>query len=182
MTDASPSAPGSVWGALREQHREVTENTDPLYLEDPVHPGVVFRYRYVAFRGTTKANKRLAKIKDRTEQTLESAIESLLLSLDEIMIAHPTGIVPKGQHERVLYPKPLKSLAEDGEPPLRFDERLCAGMGFPEGTSHSAKRIVFEWFARKDWLILQQADEIGEFFTEASTDVREEFSEALGKA
>jgi hypothetical protein len=173
---------GNVWSALREQHREVSENTDPLYLDDPIHPGVVFRYRYVPLRDTKKATKRVSKIRDPTDQTLASAIETILLSLDEILVVNPAGEIPKGLHGRELYAQPLAPLAEDGEPPQKFDERLCAAMEFPEGTARVAASIVRQWFANKEYLIIEHAQEISAWFTEVGTDVREDFSGALGKA
>jgi hypothetical protein len=181
LTENAPQ-PGSVWGALREQHKEIVDNTDPLYLDDPIHPGVVFRYHYVPLRDTKKASKRISKIRDKTEQTLASAIETILLSLDEILIASGDGVVPKGQHDRELYSQPLRPLAEEGEPAMKFDERLVAGMEFPEGTSRVAASIVLQWFARKEYLIIEHAQEISAWFTEVGDGVREEFGEALGGA
>jgi hypothetical protein len=174
--------PGSVWSALKERHKEVSENTDPLYLEDPIHPGVVLRYHYVPLRDTTKASKRISKLKDPAAQTLASAIETILLSIDEIVIVSPDGEIPRGIGGRELYPQPLKPLAESGEPPMKFDERLCAAMEFPPNTSRLASSIVFQWFARKEYILIEHAQEISASFTEVAEDVREEFAEELGKA
>lgn len=175
-------SPGSVWSALKERHKEVSENTDPLYLEDPIHPGVVLRYHYVPLRDTTKASKRVSKLKDPAAQTLASAVETILLSIDEIMVVSPDGEIPKGIGDRELYPQPLKPLAEPGEPPMKFDERLCEGMEFPAGTSRLAASIVFQWFAKKEYILIEHAQEISASFTEVADDVREQFGESLGKA
>jgi hypothetical protein len=176
------STPGSVWSGLRERHKEVSENTDPLFLDDPIHPGVVLRYHYVPLRSTTQASKRISKLRDPAAQTLASAVETILLSIDEIMLVDPEGVTPHGVGGRELYPQPLKPLAQPGEPPMRFDERLCAGMEFPDGTSRVAASIVFHWFAKKEYVLIEHAQEVSASFTEVADDVREEFEESLGKA
>jgi hypothetical protein len=180
--DAPHSTPGSVWGALRERHKEVSDNTDPLYLDDPIHPGVVLRYHYVPLRNTTQASKRISKLRDPAAQTLASAVETILLSIDEILVVHPDGEVPTGVTGRELYSEPLRPLAEPGEPPMKFDERLCAGMEFPEGTSRVGASIVFHWFAKKEYILIEHAQEVSASFTEVAEDVRDEFEESLGKA
>jgi hypothetical protein len=174
--------PGSVWSTLRDQHREVTENTDPLYIADPIHPGVVLRFRYVPLADTKGATKRIVKISDKVDQTLVSSIETILLSLEEIHVVSPDGEIPLGQNDRVLYDEKLKPLADEGEAPMQFDERVCAGMGFPAGTADKAAKIVREWFARKDYVIIQLAQEISAWFTQVGPGVRDEFEESLGKA
>lgn len=171
---------GSVWARLREQHEEIASERDPLYLDDPVHDGVVFRYRYVPLQETKGATKRLRKIKDATDQTLASSIETLLLTLDEVMIMAPSGEIPTGRHGQPLYPQPLKPLAESGEPPIRFDERLCAGMGFPPKTANEAKRIVRRMFVN-DYLIIAHAQEVSEWLASTGTEVSEDFAGELGK-
>jgi hypothetical protein len=169
---------GSVWEALREKHREVTGERDPLYLDDPVHDGVVFRYRYVPAEELKATTKRLVKIRDRIDQRVASAVETILLSLEEIMVQAPDGEIPTGRSGE-LYPTPLKPLADDGEPPITYEERLCEGMGFPKGTEKSAKRMVREMFARNSYLIIDHADEISAWAASTGEIVRDDLEENL---
>jgi hypothetical protein len=181
----APEAPpaGSVRASLRAQHQEIIEDTDPLFLADPVHSGVVFRYHYVPLRNTTQASKRISKLRDPAAQTLASAIETILLSIDEIMVLDPNGTIPKGVGGRELYPQPLSPLADPGQPPIRFDEQLCEVMGFPADTAKLAANIVRQWFGpRGEYLIIEHAQEVSAWFTDVTGDVREEFGDSLGKA
>jgi hypothetical protein len=169
---------GSVWEALREQHQEVAGQRDPLYLDDPVHDGVVYRYRYVPVAETKGMSKRLSKIRDVTDQAVASAIETIIISLEEIMVQSPAGEIPVGKGGE-LYPSPLLPLADPGEPPIKFEERLCLGMDFSDNVAKHARSIVREMFARNDYLIIEHAQEIGSWAASTGATVREEFAEEI---
>jgi hypothetical protein len=179
--DSTQAPTGSVWEQLREQHREVTDERDPLYIDDPVHDGVVFRYRYVPLEASEKSLKRVSKVKGQLRQAVALGIDRILLCLDEILIAAPDGEIPLGHGDRKLYSLPLKPLSDDGVP-MKFDERLCDAMGFPPGTAKSAANIVRKWFAGNGYAIADHAGEVSEWLAEVSSDVRDEFEESLGKA
>ncbi len=174
--------PGSVWAYLKRQHQPLTEERDPLYLDDPVHDGVVYRYRYVPLENTRNAQKRIAKMRDPIEQAIAGAADTLILALDEIMVTAPDGIVPIGDDGESLYSRPLKPLADPGQPPIRFDEVLCNGMGFPAKVASHARNIVREMFVHNDYLLIAHAQEVSAWIAEVGAVVRDEFSEALGKA
>jgi hypothetical protein len=170
---------GSVWEALREKHAEVAGERDPLYLDDPVHDGVVYRYRYVPAAEMKGVVKRLSKIRDSITQQVASSIETIILSLEEIMVQAPDGEVPTNAAGVELHPQPLKPLADEGEPPITFEERLCRGMEFPDGTEKSARRIVRTMFARNDYLIIDHAQEISGWAASTGENVRDDLSEEI---
>jgi hypothetical protein len=165
---------GSVWEALRKQKNEIASDREPLYLDSPVYDGVVFRYRYVPIEETKAMGRRLAKIRDITDQAVASAIETILLSIDEIMVQARDGEIPTGRGGVSLYSAPLKRLADEGEPPIKFDERLCAGMEFSEKVAEHARSIVREMFGRNSYLILEHAREISEWAASTGETVRDE--------
>jgi hypothetical protein len=171
----------SVLEALRKQHAEVSGDRDPLYLDDPVHDGVVYRYRYVPAQETKGSSKRLSKVKDPTDQAILSAVETILISIEEIMIVTPDGEIPLAEDGTKLYPLPLAPLADNDEPAIKFDECLCHALGFPAGTEQSARKIVREMFAKNDYLIIEHAQEIGEWAASTGSRVREEFAEEIAK-
>jgi hypothetical protein len=171
----------SVWEALRKQHGEVAEDKDPLYLDDPMHDGVVYRYRYVPAQQMKKPAKRLAKIADPVSLRIAVAIEQLVSSLDGIMVLSPNGEIPKDAEGRELYPEPLIELADDGEAPIRFDERLSKGMGFPADTETHVRKIVRAMFKGNDYALIEHAEEVSEWTSQVGTAVREEFEEELEK-
>lgn len=168
----------SVWEQLRAQHGDVADDRDPLYLDDPMHDGVVYRYRYVPAQEMKGATKRISKIKNPVDLQVAVAIEQLVASLDAVMVIAPDGEIPVGKDGQ-LYPEPLKELADDGELPIRFDERLCDGMGFPADTKTHVRKIVREMFKRNDYALIGHSQEVAEWTAEVGTAVREEFSEEI---
>jgi hypothetical protein len=179
MSDTPEAPQGSVWETLRRQQAEIAEERDPLYIDDPVHDGVVLRYRYVPLEAAEKSLKKVRKVKGELRQTVALSIERILLCLDEILTVAPDGEIPVGLGGRKLYAQPLKPLSDDGIP-MKFDQRLCEAMGFPAGTSNVAGNIVRKWFGNS-YVIAEHAGEVSEWLTEVGSDVRDEFSEALGK-
>lgn len=175
------TAQSSAWAALRDRHKQIIQERDPLYIEDPVHDGVVLRYRYVPLEDSEGSVKRVQKVRGAVRQTVAGSIERILLCIDEIMVEAPDGEVPLGRGGVKLYGSPVKPLSDD-EIPIKFDERLCQGMEFPDGTSQSAAKIVRVWFANNGYQIVEHAAEVTEWLAEATPEVREEFEEALGKA
>lgn len=169
----------SVWDALRAQHNEVAEDCDPLYLDDPMHAGVVYRYRWVPAQDLKPQVKRLAKVKEPIDLQLAVAIEQLVGSLEAVMVMAQDGHVPKGKDGSDLYPEPLKELAEEGDPPITFEERLCDGMQFPEKTRTHVRKIVRAMFKGNDYALKKHADEVAEWTAEVGTAKRDEFSEEI---
>jgi hypothetical protein len=173
---------GTVWEGLRQQHKEVVADRDPLYIDDPVHDGVVLKYVYKPLEDSEKSLKRARKVKGELRQVVALSIGRIIDCLDEIYIVAPDGEIPEGKGGRKLYPQPLKPLAHEGDAPMRFDERLAQSMDFPAEKSHTAANIVRQWFGFNGYLIGEHAGELSEWLAEGVDEVRDEFEEALGKA
>jgi hypothetical protein len=173
---------GTVWEGLRQQHGEVVGERDPLYIDDPIHDGVVLKYVYKPLEDSEKSLKRARKVKGELRQVVALSIGRIIDCLDEILVVARDGEIPEGKGGRKLYPQPLKPLADEGDAPMRFDERLAESMGFPAEKSRTATNIVRQWFGNNGYLIGDHAGEISEWLAEVGDEVREEFEETLGKA
>lgn len=157
---AVPEQDGSVWAQLRAEHAKLAEAREPLILDVPGYTGTKIRYHFVELGQTEASTKKLAKIKSITQQTLISAIDTLLLACDEILVELPGGVRP---------------LADDGEPPIKFDHRLAEGMGWPDNLK--ARQIVHRLFGGKkgEYRILNQAREVSAWIEGEQEEVAEEF-------
>lgn len=173
---------GTIWEALRALHKEVVAERDPLYIDDPMHDGIVFKYVYKPLEDSEKSLKRARKVKGELRQVVALSIGRIIDCLDEIYMVAPDGEIPEGKGGRKLYAQPLKPLALDGEAPMRFDERLAESMEFPTEQSRTAVNIVRQWFGNNGYLIGEHAGELSEWLTEGVDEVRDEFEEQLGKA
>jgi hypothetical protein len=162
---AVPEQDDSVWAQLRAEHAKIGEDREPLILEVPgyVAAGLQIRYKFVNLEETEATTKKLQQVRGLTTQALFSAIDTLLLACDEILVRLPDGVRP---------------LADDGEPPIRFDHRLAEGMQWPSGLK--ARQIVHRLFGGKqgEYQILDQAREVSAWIAGERSDVGEEF---LGK-
>lgn len=165
----------SVWADLTREHAELAAERDPLYLRIPGYDHLVARYRYVPLGQTKKSTKALMKIKDVTDATVFAAIHSLLLAIEELMVTHPDGVKPVGRDGDELFDLPLLALANPGDPPIQFDDRLCAGMGWDSG--RAAAQIVRDLFAQNERAILEHAGELAEWTNGAAREVRDDFVE-----
>lgn len=180
---ATAVAPASPWDALRKQEAEVGNEEDPLYLADPMRAGVVFRYKYVPLGATKGATERLSKIVNKTDLALSSAISSLLLSLDEILVEAPDGVVPLAKDGTTkLWDYPVKPLADPGEAPMRFDERVVKAMGYPSQDCKRSYDVLRHWYRFNDFQILEQSRQVGEWNANVGTVVRDELEATLPKA
>lgn len=162
---------GSVWARLRAEHKRAVDDNDPLYLACPVHPGIVYRYKYVPLENTKAATERLVKIRDRTDQAVASALDTLILALDEVMVLARDGQIPIGRDDQKLFQYPIKPLADPGDAPIKFDERLAVGLGLSDKAANNVKRLIRELFVR-DQIIIQHALDVSEWIGEVGTSVR----------
>lgn len=159
---AVPEQDGSVWAQLRAEHAKLAEAREPLILDVPGYTGVKIRYHFVELAQTEATTKKLAKVKSITQQALYSAIDTLILACDEILVELPAGVRP---------------LADDGDPPIRFDHRLAEGMGWPPNLK--ARQIVHRLFGGKqgEYLLIDQAQEVSAWIGGQREEVAEEFVE-----
>lgn len=159
--DPVPSQPddqGSVWETMRQAHTALTNDREPLELE--VGDGIIVRYRYVPLEDTEASAKQLAKIKSQTQQAITAAIDTLQLACDEILVRLPDGVKP---------------LADPGTPPVRFDHRLAAGMGWPDNLT--GRQIVYRLFGGKtgEYRIIRQAERVTEWMAAEGAEVADDF-------
>jgi hypothetical protein len=157
---AVPEADGSVWSQLRAEHAKIGEDREPLILDVPGYTGLKIRYHFVELSQTEATTKKLAKVKSLTQQTLYSAIDTLILACDEILVTLPDGV---------------RSLADDGDPPIKFDHRLAEGMEWP--ANMTARQIAHRLFGGKqgEYLLLEQAQEVSAWIAGQREEVAEEF-------
>lgn len=162
---AAPEQDGSVWAQLRAEHAKLAEAREPLVLDVPGYTGVKIRYHFVELGETEATTKKLAKVKSITQQALYSAIDTLILACDEILVT-----LPDARKRPVVRP-----LADDGDPPIKFDHRLAEGMEWP--AKMTARQIVHRLFGGKqgEYLILDQAQEVSAWIAGQREEVAEEF-------
>lgn len=165
----------SVWADLQREHDELAADRDALYLSIPGYEHLVAKYRYVPLREMKKSNNKLRQIKDLTDATVIASVDSILMACDELLVTHPDGEKPLGTSGTPLFDLPLLALADEGDPPIRFDDRLCLGMGWPTG--QDAHQIVRNLFAKNERLILQHAQELAEWTNSTAREVRGDFVE-----
>jgi hypothetical protein len=164
---------GSVWASLRQQHAEVAAERKPLVLDVPGFDGLRVRYRYFPMSASSKSVRGIQKLRDVTEQALVAAIDTLLLACDEFLVANPVD--PRA--ERLGPDAGYAPLCDPGEPPIRFDRQLAAGMQWPDAQKMSARQIVRRLFGGEngDWALVQHAREVTEWLGSEREQVAEDF-------
>lgn len=162
-TTGRPAGAPSVWDRLRADHERIAADRPPLDLEVPgYHGALLVRYRFVPLKDATRNAEKLARLKDIGEQALLSAVDTLILACQEILVRDPdTGGV--------------RGLADDGDEPIRFDERLARGMNWTPGpTGFSARAIARKLFSN-DYALIQQAREVSEWMSESAQEIGDDF-------
>lgn len=164
---------GSVWAVARAAHADLArkhEERKPLELDvtgDGGETGIVIRFKFVELGATEKSTKGLQAMRALTDQALYSAIDTLILACDEILVR-----LPKGERENGTFGSGLRPLGEPGRP-VRFDYQLCDGMGWER---MKARDIVVKLFDGEEgkYAILDMAQEVSAWIKstgdEASTD------------
>lgn len=165
---------GSVWAIARAAHADLArkhEERKPLELavtdrnDDEI--GIVIRFKFVELSATEKSTKGLQQMRALTDQALYSAIDTLILACDEILVR-----VPAGERDTGTFGNGLRPLGEPGRP-VRFDYQLCEGMGWER---MRARDIVIKLFDGEEgkYAILDMAQEVSAWIkstgSEAGTD------------
>lgn len=153
----------SVWDRLRADHERIAADRPPLELDVPGYHGtLVVRYRFVPLKDATRNAEKLARLKDIGEQALLSAIDTLILACQEILVRDPdTG--------------DLRGLADDGDEPIRFDERLARGMSWTPGPTGFTARAITRKLFSNDYALIQQAREVSEWMSESAQEIGDDF-------
>lgn len=177
-----PVQDGSVWAIARASHAELARRRQarrPLELsvdgdDDRADTGIVVRFKWVPLSATEKSTKGLAQIRAQTEQALFAAIDTLHLACDELLVRLPDDGVtlPDGRVVSGLTP-----LASPGEAPIRFDHRLCDGMGWPRD-GMTARKIVHKLYGgvEGEYAILNAAMEVTKWIRGTGEDTAEDFA------
>jgi hypothetical protein len=177
-----PVADGSVWAIARASHAELARRRQarrPLELsvdgdDDREDTGIVVRFKWVPLSAMEKSTKGLAQIRAQTEQALFAAIDTLHVACDELLVRLPDNGVtlPDGRVVSGLTP-----LAGPGEPPVRFDHRLCDGMGWPRD-GMTARKIVHKLYGGVEgqYAILEAALEVTKWIRGTGEDAAEDFA------
>ena len=157
------AATPSVWDRLRADHERIAADRPPLELDVPGYHGtLVVRYQYVPLRDAAKRAEKLAKLKDGFRKGLIMAIDTLILACQEILVRDPdTG--------------DLRGLADDGDEPIRFDERLARGMGWEPGPTGYSARDICQRLFENDYALIKQAEDVTSWMSESAQEIGDDF-------
>jgi hypothetical protein len=181
IADDQPPAPepsrppvedGSIWGVARASHAELArkqQERKPLEL-DIGENGIVMRCKWFALHDTEKSVNGIAQLRSSTEQKLYAAIDMLILACDELLVRVSDEF--RAEHN---LPAGLVPLADPGDPPIRFDHRLCAGMGWEPMSVRKCVRKMFGGEAG-DWPLIDAAMEVDGWLRGTGEDVAEDFA------
>jgi hypothetical protein len=174
LSDIGPPEPakpaGSIWSQLRAEHAQLANEREPLILPVPGLPHMAVRYRWYPMSAEEKSAQRILKLRERTTQAVESAIATLLLACDELLVMNPDD--PRANDGG------WAPLTEPGFPPVKFDRVLCEGMEWPNPELMNARRIVRKLFGdeKGERALIRHAFEVSEWLAEEGEQIDEGFS------
>lgn len=161
--------PGSMWAQLADTYEHVGEQLEDARLTLDVNadasPVLCARYKWIDPAITERLGKTAQRKLPGSEQALFVAAHTVALACDEVGFRHPAT------DELVSHP--------DGQ--VRFDARLAKALRMPEvsGSADKVLAVVMHAFARNGWAVIKQAEVIGVWLADPTSEVNEAF---LGKS
>jgi hypothetical protein len=133
----------SALNALRARYQRIAANTDVYDVPIPGYDGLLIgRYQKPSNQTMKTVQRNLTREAKRnpTDAEINAAADLLVEALVELR-------VPKGKKElRKDDPDPTAPLAEPGEPPMIYDNRLAESMGMPGAARLEPHMVVRELF------------------------------------
>ena len=154
-----PARPDSLLERLRED-RLALASAESTTIEIPGYDGeLVCRYRLMEASQLEKIARRAAKL-PRERRNLAVTMDSLSAACIEFeTIDHRNG-------------GDAGKLAENGDDPIRYDDRLAEALGY---TAKSAREAVLGLFGGNEIAVLTHGAQLARWWSDASEDVDEDF-------
>jgi hypothetical protein len=151
----------TILARLREK-REALGVKKTVVLPIPGYEGeLAVRYAWKPYEELARRGQALQKVKDPTRRDLWAAADTLIQLCVEV-------VIPSEESE-----DGWRGLAEDGDEPIRFDDRLADALGFD---ADSARATVFGVFAANDYAVLNAALQLSAWLQDATQEVDADFS------
>ena len=154
-----PARPDSLLERLRED-RLALASAESTTIEIPGYDGeLVCRYRLMEASQLEKIARRAAKL-PRERRNLAVTMDSLSAACIEFeTVDHRNGGA-------------IGTLAENGDDPIRYDDRLAEALGY---TAKSAREAVLGLFGGNEIAVLTHGAQLARWWSDASEDVDEDF-------